>query len=235
MTDEPLILISTSTATTYNFRAAESGRFGWACCTVNDSTGELAITSDWGNYAHRWNVNHLGTDDHGVKTTLTSFLAGGSIEYIADKLTSREQRDRFDAEATVKEFRDLLRARRRESKSLYAGLSRPSWSGPRDGELDKVTARRLWDAIESVAIDAKNTRNGGDWFVDRYFSSRDMEGAALVCNEPWDLIRTKPSGEYLALIKIVLPALVEACRTADLRRVAPGLAEVLDRPIPRHG
>jgi hypothetical protein len=102
--------------------------------------------------------------------------------------------------------------------------------------MNKDTARRLWDAIESLAVDCENTRNGGDWFVERYFSSRDMEGAGrFICNEPWDLIRTKPSGEYVALTKIVLPALVTACRDADLRRVVPSLAAVLDRPIPRHG
>jgi len=218
---EPLVLISTSMATTYNFRAATSGLIGWACCTVNDTTGELTITSDWGNYGHRWNTDHLGSCAGGDRRTLTDFISVGSIDYLADKLMSREQIDRFDAEATMKEFRDMLRDKRRESKRWYAGLPRQAWEGPRDDEIDKDTARRLWDAIESLCIDVENTRNGGDWFVDGYFSRRDMADAGrLICDEPWNLIRTKPSGEYLAITTIVLPALVAACRDSSLRRSA---------------
>ena len=226
--DEPLVMVSTSTATTFNFRGEHCA---WACCTVNDATGELAITSDWGNYAHRWNIDHLGKNHDDRLTTLTEFISGGSIEYLADKLMSREQRDRFDADATVAEFRKLLRDKRREAKRLYAGLPRTTWwSVTREGVLDKDAARRLWDAVESLAVDCENTHNGGDWFVERYFSARDMEGAsALVCDEPWNLIRTKPSGEYLALTKLTLPALVEACK----RTVASARQKEMAQPGPR--
>jgi len=204
---DPLVLKSVSTATTYNFRDQDG--WGWACCTVNDKTGELAITSDWGNYAHRWNIDHLGNNG---RTTLTSFIGGGQIDYLADKLTSREQRERFDADATVAEFRELLRERRREVKHYGFRDRRP---GVPDPTLDKETSRRLWDAIQEIANDAEGSPVAGDRFVDRYFGDDRMGGAAeYVTDEPWNLIRTKPSGEYLALTKLILPALVDACRAA---------------------
>jgi len=55
-----------STATAYSFRFANGG---WAIFTVNDSTGELSIQSDWGEWAHRWHIGHLGSP------TLTKFIA----------------------------------------------------------------------------------------------------------------------------------------------------------------
>lgn len=200
-----LSLRSRSTAVTYSFRAADR-MGGWACCTVNDATGELAITSDWGNWAHRWNISHLGTIG-GRNTTLTEFLGGGSIDYIADKLMSRDQRDRFDADATVAAFRELLREKRRDTKR-YGGHW--MWKYTSEPYLDKDTARRLWDAIRDLAYDVESSPGAVDLFIERY-TRRGMEDAKLVCDEPWNLIRTKPSGEYLALTKTVLPALVAAC------------------------
>lgn len=107
----PLYLVSKQTAgTTYSFRSTE--RFGWALCTVNDATGELLITSDWGNWSHRWDPNPacLGAP------TLTSFIGTrGDVDYLARKL-QREGRAgrRWSAVATVTALRQALCERRLE-------------------------------------------------------------------------------------------------------------------------
>jgi hypothetical protein len=100
-----LELRSVSTATTYRFVSSEQ-LGGWACCTVNDATGELTITSDWGNWGHRWHVDHLG------RPTLTAFIGDrGGGDYLANKLL-RGDGWRFSAEKTTQELRRRIVERR---------------------------------------------------------------------------------------------------------------------------
>lgn len=107
----PLRLVSTQTAITYSFRAAP-GEFGWACCTVNDATGELLITSDWGNWSHRWSADpkHLGAP------SLTAFIGTrGDVDYLARKLQREGKAGRrWSAAATARALRRRLCARRLE-------------------------------------------------------------------------------------------------------------------------
>jgi hypothetical protein len=111
MMPDTLILISTSTATTYLFRAAP-GSFGWANCTVNDATGELAIQSDWGSWSYGWSPNpkNLGAP------TLTAFIADrSSVDYIARKLQNEGTNGRrWSSEATAAALRRRLCERRLE-------------------------------------------------------------------------------------------------------------------------
>jgi hypothetical protein len=88
-----LVEILTS-ARTYRFRSAEV-LGGWALCTVNDSTGELLIVSDWGNWSCLWNPKHLDSP------SLTHFIADRrSYDYLASKLMRGEFRV-LDADATI--------------------------------------------------------------------------------------------------------------------------------------
>jgi hypothetical protein len=111
VTTDRLSLVATQTAVTYQFRAA-AGQFGWACCTVNDATGELLITSDWGNWSHRWSTDprHLGAP------TLTAFIGGrGSVDYLARKLQREGTAGRsWSGEATAAALRRRLCERRLE-------------------------------------------------------------------------------------------------------------------------
>jgi hypothetical protein len=199
-------LVSVSTATTYGFNT-EPRSYGWALCSVNDQTGELNVVSDWGNWAHRWNVHHLGAP------SLTHFIGGrspGSFNYLADKLTSYEEQHRFCPEKTVAAWRGDVIARRR------------------DGGLDADTARQLWDDLgETASVEHY------DDFVARFWDIDNRD--ALFSDSPSEHIRTEPTGAYRVLLERIIPALVEACsRTVDQRRHAKWtqetIAEALDAP-----
>lgn len=99
-----------SGAETYSFKASDG--HGWALCTVNDITGELQITSDWGSWSYRWHADprSLGAP------TLTHFLGDRSdVDYLARKL-QREGRygQRFSPIKTAATLCRLLAERRLE-------------------------------------------------------------------------------------------------------------------------
>jgi hypothetical protein len=71
----------------YSFRFAP---YGWAILTINESTGEIAINSDWGNYSHRWHVGHIGEDN------LHAFFLKASAEYIVNKFSHSNKTDLAD-------------------------------------------------------------------------------------------------------------------------------------------
>jgi hypothetical protein len=103
----------------YSFRFKE---MGWAIFTLNDTTGEFSIQSDWGNYSYRWHVNALGEG-----YTLHSFLTKCDADYIANKFKRDGLlKDEIDIEATEKAFHDHIcqerRARNIKTKAEARGL-----------------------------------------------------------------------------------------------------------------
>lgn len=90
--NEQLELVAVSQPVTYRFRA--KGHFGWACATVNEETGELLVTSDWGEWGHRWNPAHLG------EPSLHRFLGRAPYDYIANKLLPYERDRVFSSHQT---------------------------------------------------------------------------------------------------------------------------------------
>jgi hypothetical protein len=193
-----MALVSVSTATTYSFNT-EPRDYGWALCSVNDQTGELSVVSDWGNWAHRWNVRHLGAPS---LTHLIGSLSPRSVDYLADKLTSYEERHRFCPEKTVAAWRgDVLTRRRGE-------------------EIDRETARQLWDDLGEMA-----SVDHFDDFLRRFWDIDNHE--EIFSDHPCNHIRTEPTGAYQVLLERILPALVEACRrTIDQRRHAKWMQEM---------
>jgi hypothetical protein len=107
----------TNAATTYSFRGETRG---WALCTVNDQTGELIITSDWGSWSYQWSPqpSHLG------HATLTHFIGDrAGPDYIADKLLGRRGSYVFSAPETTKHLRKrLCEVRWKDGKEQNARL-----------------------------------------------------------------------------------------------------------------
>jgi hypothetical protein len=110
-------------AKSYHFRFEET--FGWAIFTVNDSTGELNIQSDWGDWAHRWGGAGLGG-----KTISQAIASWTDAHYLCDKLHYGKDRDQFDGVETRKGLRERILEKRREM------------------DISKEAARELWDETE---------------------------------------------------------------------------------------
>jgi len=182
-----------ATATTYSFVYPKG--FGWALCTINDATGELHILSDWGNWSHGWSPNpkHLG------QPTLTHFIGiRGDLFYLADKLTSREERQRFDAHETVRSLRKMLAERRLEEGRRYQAFG----DGGRPCLLED-NARDIWNDLGE--LDDVNEPN---LFIERYF---DTDAKDWITSEPWEHLEHEPTTGYMVLVHSILPALQAAC------------------------
>ena len=108
---------------------------GWAIFTINDETGEFGLTSDWGNYAHRWPRDGVGS------LSMKMFLASTNPHYIADKFSyqSAALKDVFDDEATERSFRRAVLEARRSEKidseyalDLWRDIDALEWGAGRD-------------------------------------------------------------------------------------------------------
>lgn len=113
---------------------------GWAIFTINDSTGEFHIQSDWGNYQHRWNIEHLGKKYAESDMPLTRFLADMTVKYdsahyVTDKLHyDRDDREVFDEEETLNDIERRLLEKRR------------------CGDIEAEDARDAWDELQWLEL-----------------------------------------------------------------------------------
>jgi hypothetical protein len=236
----------TRLATTYHLRPDKGS--GWALATINDETHELAIQSDWGNWAYRWSSSGMAIGPDGKRCSLTVFIAArdaGHCDYLADKLTSHEERHLFDSYGSVKEMRRKLIERRFEQgrnhidyysdcepdERVDVGTDDPKRHGPMDfvtvrtrysytdehWPLTKQTARALYDALGDLeGLD--DPREFTDHFV-------QIDGYTWISDEPWNSFVYEPSPHYYQLLHGILPALVRAC-DAEVRRL--GQIEAMD-------
>jgi hypothetical protein len=201
---------------------------GWASCTVNDVTGELLITSDWGNWSHRWDPRPscLGAP------SLTVFIATrGDVDYLARKLQLDDgSGQRWSSAATAAALRrELCRQRLKEGRDqlqhwlesdngekelpLFSNryVDAPTWNDPHRKErfpyLTRGTARQLWSAIGGIA---NEIRGSADLFYERVLQIDSFED--YVTEEPWQYHETEQALGDLLLRESVLPALITACR-----------------------
>ena len=185
--DPKLVLVEILTsARTYRFRSVEV-LGGWALCTVNDSTGELLIVSDWGNWSNIWNPQHLG------RPSLTHFIADRqSYDYLASKLM-RGECQVLDADATITKWRRRLTKRRlREGRSIQKSLT-------------AYVARSIWEDLGFLSRDKSNEAV----FIER---ALQISGISWIgCATLWEDTEHRYSPEYRMLVDFLLPALCEAC------------------------
>lgn len=195
-----LIFTSLSTATAYHFRGA---RFGWAVCTINEASGELLITSSWGNWAHRWPVGSLG------EPSLTVFIARGDVDYLARKLQGggRSVGKKFSSSKTVASWRKALcRRRLEEGRKPHPKLSRQH-------------ARLVWfDLDELEEIDNR------DLFIQQAYDHPNI--ADWITDVPYEDIKTEQTLEDRALRETILPGLIKVLRARSGAEAPDPQAEI---------
>lgn len=244
-----LVLTSANTwSTTYSFVTEGEGYKSWALCTVNDQTGELLITSDYGSWSHRW---HASPEAFGAPT-LTAFIGTrGDVDYLARKLQPRSQdRTRFSAEGTARELHRLLCARRLEDgrEQLECRLEPDDYDGGRlpnhlmgrytEAGLPLISYREVdaptWqdptrkERLPYLTTEAARTLwDEIDGTIGECSPSTDLMFDRLlrlsgfveyVTDEPWNHVVTEQTPEDKALRDIVLPALIRACKDTISQR-----------------
>lgn len=235
---------STTDATTYTFHAfnAKGDRtFGWACCTVNDRTGELSIQSDWGDWSYRWDIGGLGKGK-----TLTEFICDRTdIDYLANKLN--RGRSVFDAEGTIRRLRAEIVTHRRDDGQIQLatqlGTVRPceqAWANAGDyinvrgihhhirGRLclSRERAREMYDALGELPDtdhDATAFNAALSEAMDEDWSDNPLVHLRQIIREPWDYFDYGPPANHTFLCELILPALVDACAREVRRRSAAAL------------
>lgn len=193
--------LGVNTATAYHFVFDEP--FGWAIFSINDATGEFNIQSDWGDWQHRWNINHLGDSYTKHTMPLTSFLGDrGDAGYVCDKLHYGKERNQFSPEKTEESIKEHILL---ERKSL---------------NIDKDEARELWEQASELDYDS------ADAF---YYSLRDYPELNNFLCEPWEFLRTEYTSGYKFLHYKLLPFFFQYLRREVLRiedqggnRIIPG-------------
>lgn len=169
--------------------------WGWMIATINDRTGELIISSDWGHWAHRWHVDALGSSpwNRHATSSLMEFIGHYAtysdkyrFEYLAGKLSTPEEKREFDPEKTVASLRQQIIDLRK------------------DEQLTRSAARELWDELG----DLEHERDMREFVDGVYRIDRDL--LKPLGFDPCEDLHTSPSTKYEVLVSAVLPAVCEA-------------------------
>jgi hypothetical protein len=99
---------------------------GWACITICDATGLVAVHSDWLEGTYRWPTTKASLGF----STLTEFIAQAGIDYMARKLFVSETK-RYDHELTASSLREQIRELRR-GEYLTADQAREQYEAVND-------------------------------------------------------------------------------------------------------
>lgn len=247
------LLRTRAAATTYEF-VVRRPLGGWAICTINDMTGELLITSDWGNWAHQWPAapQYLGAP------SLTAFLAGHrDVDYVARKLQGRRGGEEFDCAASTKAFVRLIALRRLEhgrEAIEYARERRLDAMdyGPAEDRnytreraeihLDRqsrryLTARSARNAVEAIKdvgddIGTSIGEAAVTLYIERLLAVFELHDLRDFCNEPWEELVYRQSTPDRILRETILPALFAAC--ADTAYARALIAANGPQPAPEY-
>lgn len=105
----------------YSLPSLPGGEDSWSIVFV-DSTGCVAVLSDYGDWCFRWQQRHCGHDD------VRDFLWRLDADYLARKLGMgrKEELQVYDGEATRKRIREHI-CQYRRSGSLSKEVAREEW------------------------------------------------------------------------------------------------------------
>lgn len=189
--------VTVGTSDVYSFRFSDP--FGWAIFTVNDSTGEFQIQSDWGQWQFRWNTDYLGESHVKSGRPLTHFLADGNDPwYVTMKLGYNKPRsfaEEFSDDNTKQEFRRQIAEARKET-ILSKDEARLIWNEADewfntydlDSDAGRVMAVEEMRTCHSALYDFLTGREG-------HMLNQDV----------WESFQYGPSWEYTFLVHRLLP------------------------------
>ena len=123
----------------YALPSLPAGTDSWSIVFV-DSTGAVAVLSDYGNWCYRWVTEHTGFRD------FREFLVQADWDYVARKLGSgrREDLSVYDGNATSVAIRAHVATARRDG-SLSAEDAATEWALAKDSELeDSIVGFHDW-------------------------------------------------------------------------------------------
>jgi hypothetical protein len=125
----------------YCLPALPGGGDSWSIIFL-DSTGCVAVCSDYGDWCYRWQTRYCGHDD------FRQFLAHADSGYVAHKLGCgrREELQVYDGEATRKHIQRYICERRRE------------------GGLSKEEARHEW-ALAGSDLEDNGQVGFHEWYL----------------------------------------------------------------------
>lgn len=187
-----LKLVGIASAVTYKFRGFRGLEplSGWADCTVNDETGALMITSDWGDWSYTW--GHL---NFGASKNLTEFITICGVDYLADKLSGGTRASKeFDGAATTKQLKAELRVMRKSC------------------DISKDVYESCLSQLSHMASPCSEERYADQ--VSQLVGDKDV----AIFDEPWYFYQYKDKNEYVVLLRSILPALKLACRKSRTQR-----------------
>ncbi len=194
MDRKPLVatVIEIETADSYRFQFQDS-RCRWAIFTLNNATGELAIQSDAGQWAHRWSMHGFTEEERKSPKPLTMFLGKCGPEYVLDKLSYTQSKDLeqvFDEQATRKAIQGKILELRREGE-LPAIMARKAW-----------TELKTWMQDHSFENDVERMRAYDDLSIDL-----TLKNLATTFHgyELWEFFQYKPSHIHDFLYHDLLP------------------------------
>jgi hypothetical protein len=106
----------------YHLPSLPDWRDSWSIVFV-DSTGTVAVCSDYGDWCYRWSVQHCGHSD------FREFLLQADWHYVATKFGSgrREELKVYDGEETRKRIQSYILKTRREL-GLSKSQARHEWA-----------------------------------------------------------------------------------------------------------
>lgn len=163
--------------------------------------GEILIYSSFGSWAYQW--GHLGRP-------FKRWLLTAEFDYVFTKFMGTKLRV-FDGEGSVKEMRCRVIEKRRY------------------GDIDKPTARALWDELEANESEAESSerdfvetmsaisqRFEDGWSVDtddiERLSERQRNAAMQLLSEPWERIARKHDHQAVGFWRDIWPVFINYLR-----------------------
>ena len=157
-------------------------KWGWAIFTINDDTGEFTITSDWGNYSHRWPADPVNLGGPNLTDFLRRMLRQDP-RYVTEKFSYTNKRDLddvVDEVATRKAFKRAIREAYKDRR-IDQGEVREAIAELKD-HLDLQTDDTIMRTIEWCSVLPR-----------------------AVGPEPWNFIMHESSTRWLILQYALLP------------------------------